>query len=377
MDLGYIRCDMPLNENEGTDMGYEIDFLPVGEGSKSGDAIALRYGNLEGTRAEQTVIVIDGGFTDDGAALVELINTHYGTEHVDVVLATHPEQDHIKGLETVLEQLTVGQLWMHQPWAHSAAIKEARSASFKTLELSERLQESLTEASDLETLAGGKDIPIIEPFTGVATPDKGFFVIGPDRDYYKELLGEMPGKATQAAAASLVRKLAEAAQALIPESLTIETLTDAGKTTAQNNSSVISVLAAEGRMSILTADAGMPALGRAADVLESAGYQPGECKFIQIPHHGSRRNVGPTVLDRFLGSKGTEDRRGTAFVSAAKEGAPKHPAKKVTNAFSRRGYRAHATQGHAKLHHWEAPDRPGYSSCEPLPLFTYVEQSDE
>jgi hypothetical protein len=132
-------------------------------------------------------------------------------------------------LKTVLEQLTVGQLWMHQPWAHSAAIEAARSASFKTLELSERLQESLTEASDLETLAAEKGIPIIEPFTGVATPDKGFFVIGPDRDYYDELLGEMPGTATQAAAASLVRKLAEAAQALVPESLTIETLTDAGK----------------------------------------------------------------------------------------------------------------------------------------------------
>ena len=54
------------DEIEGTDMGYEIDFLPVGDGARSGDAIALRYGNLEGTRAEQTVVVIDGGFTDDG-----------------------------------------------------------------------------------------------------------------------------------------------------------------------------------------------------------------------------------------------------------------------------------------------------------------------
>lgn len=58
---------------------YEIDFLPVGDGARSGDAIALRYGNLEGTRAEQTVIVIDGGFSDDGEALVELIETHYDT----------------------------------------------------------------------------------------------------------------------------------------------------------------------------------------------------------------------------------------------------------------------------------------------------------
>ena len=227
-------------------MGYEIDFLPVGEGSKSGDAIALRYGNLTGGRHEQTVVVIDGGFTDDGEALVELVRNHYDTEHVDVVVATHPEQDHIKGLEIVLEQLGVGELWMHQPWAHSATIEAARSASFKTLQLSERLQESLSEASTLETLAGERGIEIHEPFTGLATADEGFFVIGPDRDYYDELLGEIPGSATQGAVATLVRKLAEAAQTLVPESMTVETLTDAGKTTAQNNSSVISVLPCKG-----------------------------------------------------------------------------------------------------------------------------------
>ena len=48
-------------------MGYEIDFLPVGD--KSGDAIALRYGNLFGQRTEQTVVVVDGGSEDDTAAV--------------------------------------------------------------------------------------------------------------------------------------------------------------------------------------------------------------------------------------------------------------------------------------------------------------------
>jgi hypothetical protein len=60
-------------------MGYEIDFLPVGEESKGGDAIALRYGNLYGSRDEQTVIIVDGGYTDDGEALVKHIVDYYGT----------------------------------------------------------------------------------------------------------------------------------------------------------------------------------------------------------------------------------------------------------------------------------------------------------
>ena len=52
-------------------MGFEIDFLAVGKEAKSGDAIAIRYGDLAGPRENQRAIVIDGGYTDDGAALVD------------------------------------------------------------------------------------------------------------------------------------------------------------------------------------------------------------------------------------------------------------------------------------------------------------------
>ena len=51
-------------------MGYEIDFLSVGDGERSGDAIAFRIGNLSGPREQQFVGIVDGGFTDSGQALV-------------------------------------------------------------------------------------------------------------------------------------------------------------------------------------------------------------------------------------------------------------------------------------------------------------------
>ena len=43
-------------------MGYEVDIIGVGQESKSGDAIAIRWGNLYGQRSEQKVMVSDGGF---------------------------------------------------------------------------------------------------------------------------------------------------------------------------------------------------------------------------------------------------------------------------------------------------------------------------
>ncbi|MGL2523264.1 hypothetical protein ACOWOB_05920 [Helicobacter pylori] len=40
---------------------YEIDFLPVGDGKKSGDAIAMRWWHGEWSKERQKVMVIDGG----------------------------------------------------------------------------------------------------------------------------------------------------------------------------------------------------------------------------------------------------------------------------------------------------------------------------
>src|ERR1700728_1371929 len=100
-------------------MGYEIDFLPVGDKSKGGDAIALRYGDLFGSRDDQTVMIVDGGYTDNGEALVNHIGKYYKTDRVDFVVSTHPDQDHILGLKVVLENIKVGTLLMHRPWLHS------------------------------------------------------------------------------------------------------------------------------------------------------------------------------------------------------------------------------------------------------------------
>ena len=52
-------------------MAYEVDYIPVGDGEKSGDAFVLRFGNLSGPRNEQSIVVIDGGFKESGELLVE------------------------------------------------------------------------------------------------------------------------------------------------------------------------------------------------------------------------------------------------------------------------------------------------------------------
>ena len=131
-------------------MAYEVDFIGVGKESKSGDAIALRWDNLDGARTDQRVVLIDGGFKESGQEVVDHVKTHYRTDAVDLVVSTHPDQDHVNGLHVVLDELRVRQLWIHKPWEHNQGLTEQFVDDRVTdRSLGNRLQESLDSACEL------------------------------------------------------------------------------------------------------------------------------------------------------------------------------------------------------------------------------------
>lgn len=358
-------------------MGFEIDFIPVGEGEESGDAITLRFGNLFGDRNEQTVVVIDGGFKETGEKLVKHIQRYYQTDHVDLVVSTHPDADHAAGLEVVIEKFKVDCLWMHQPWNHTDDIARLfKDGRVTDTSVREALRRSLDTARNLERLAQTKRIPIVEPFD-VNDETGCLYVLGPTETFYESLLPGFRGTPEPKEEVSMfIRAFLEARELArkVLETWNYETLDDGGETTAENNTSTILLLTVEDRNLLFTADAGIPALTQAVDILEDQAFDFSSLRFIQVPHHGSRRNVGPSILNRILGPKRSEDiNLKTAFVSASKGGEPKHPSKKVTNAFRRRGARVHATQGSPKLHHYNSPDR-GWEKSTPLPFYEEVEE---
>lgn len=347
---------------------FELDFLAVGDGNKSGDAIAMRYGNLSGPRSEQTVVIIDGGTKESGQQLVDHVQTHYGTSDVDVVFSTHADNDHVSGLTVVLEGLGVKQLAMHQPWNHAPAICDLFEGRYSTAHLTAKLQKSLSMAREVEGIAKRRGIPIVEPFAGAG--NQVLKVLGPSREYYQLLLADF--QATPEPAAGIAGLFAKAGQTVsdvisyAAESLNIETLTDAGVTSSENNSSVILLVQLPTYKFLFTADAGIPALTQAADFAAAQGWDLSALDAWQIPHHGSKRNLGPTILNRIKGKKG--------FISVAPEGEPKHPAKKITNALIRRQTAVYATKGTGFRHHHKAPPRAGWNgSVEQIPFYNQVE----
>ncbi len=359
-------------------MGYEIDFLKVGD-TKSGDSITLRFGNLHGPRNQQSVVVVDGGYVTDGERVVEHLARYYGTDQIDILVSTHPDADHVGGLETVFESCGVGQLWMHLPWTHTTDMARLfQSGRVTDMSVREVMRRSLEAACALEAAAKREGVPIIQPFTGTQDATGSLVVLGPTQEYYRSLLPEF--RCTPEAKSEIEKLLERAmrAAANLAERWNWETLTDSGDTTAENNSSVVLLLRVDGRTALLTSDAGKPALTQVVDLMEANNIDPKNLNFIQVPHHGSRRNVGPTLLNRLVGPKLAGDQlMKPAFVSVAENADDKHPSKRVVNAFRRRG--AHVSRhngGHWIRHQFNAPDRSDAVSLPALPFYDGIIEED-
>jgi len=364
-------------------MPYEVDFLPVGEKSKSGDAIALRFGP-ELTPGKQVVMVVDGGTKSSGEELVKHINDFYGQNHVDHVLLTHPHDDHSSGLTVVLENMTVGTLWMHTPWDSSAEIFQYITDARATKNgLENRLALSLSTAKDLHDLAKAKRIPVKEPFAGeFLTPEA--VIIGPSKDYFTELAAQFAkyeGAPAPPSGLGLLGMISEAVLKAIEDAWDWECLGEPGPQDHDpiNDSSAILLLNIDGRQIFLSGDAGVIPLGGAAEYATSIGLPINRPHVFKLPHHGSRRNVGPKILDTLMGPKVPKDRKSpdrSGVVSAAPEGKPKHPSQRVVNAAVRRNYTVIQTCGQKLCSYHGAPVRPNWVSAKQLDFLDRYEEGD-
>lgn len=339
-------------------MAYELDLLAVGEESKSGDAITMRFGNLSSPNG-QYVVVIDGGFRETGDRLVQHIRDVYRTTTVDLVISSHPDGDHSGGLHAALEQLTVRELWIHQPTSRSSRLREhlGRRA------LSNYVNNAIRDVDEIVEIARRKGIPIREPFRGLTACAGRVLVLGPSVEFYAAMVEEFVNQADEpsivprgALAGLFAAQQPRGLLGFLNEDWSYETLDDNGETSPTNNTStIILVRPSVGAQWLFTADAGIPALTQAFGYAAMSGIQLPLSTWVQIPHHGSRRNVGPTILNRILGSaRGPLGLAGApkrlAYASCAAKGAPKHPSKRVLNAFTRRGFSVATTATGALCH---------------------------
>ena len=346
---------------------YEIDFLNVGTG-KSGDAIPLRYSSDGITR----IHVTDGGYLDTGDLMVNHIDQYYDSpSHIDAVIVTHSDSDHVGGLKKLFEKYEIGELWMLRPWCYAEDLIERFQRFSSVNGLIMRLKEIYPNIVELEQLAEEHDVAIREPFQGQKIGE--FHVLAPSKNRYLDLVvnSEKTPEATKETNIPLTERASKfvgKVVSLLVSSWGEEYFPDED-TSPENNMSVIQYACLCDHKILLTGDAGRTALDEAANYASTVGLNlPGVDK-IQVPHHGSRHNVSSEVLDRWLGQKSPtqpESTEFTAIVSAAKDDKD-HPRKSVVRAFMHRGGRVISTEGQSIRTHCNAPSRSGWSPLTPLP----------
>ena len=355
---------------------YEIDFLAV-ETEKSGDAIPMRYEQNGVT----IVHITDGGYLSTGEAVVDHVTNLYGTTHVDHVVVTHPDGDHAAGLRVVLESCTVGALWMLRPWNYAAHVIHRFSTYNSVERLQSKLKASYPNLAALEVMAIERGIPIYEPFQGSVIGN--FTVMAPTVGRYLDLIvgsDKTPSAVTESASnfwGSVLRAAANVV-AYVKSAWGDESF-PSNDTSAENEMSVIQFAYMEGHRILLTGDAGVEGLTEAINYAPMVGLTLPGLERVQIPHHGSRRNVSTDVLDRLLGPRLSAPvtpgyAQTLAIVSSAKAD-PKHPRKAVKRAFIHRGADVYETEGNSiRIMGGAVPPRYGWGAVSPV---AYPDEQEE
>jgi hypothetical protein len=172
---------------------FEIDFLPVGDGKDSGDAIAMRFTHPE--TGAWVYVIVDAGFEDDGDALVRHVKTYYETDEIDLAILTHPDGDHIGGMGKVIRGLFVKELWLHNLGARGGSSLPAADA-----------------VNDLISVANANSTAVYETWAGAQDFGGALTVLGPDESYYEQLVVEQAEGV--GAVAGTAKAFAEAARGL-------------------------------------------------------------------------------------------------------------------------------------------------------------------
>lgn len=329
--------------------GFEIDMLSLG------DADSILVTEWHQDRLLPVRVLIDGGNTGSADDVLGFL-WNRGVRHLDHMVCSHLHDDHAAGLVQVVQQqwLTIGRAWLHQPRQHLNLIQLIRLASQKVGRADEIRRSFATVDSLVAELARRSIVPA-EPFPGAQIGP--LLVLGPSRDYYGHLVSEFvdldapprPDRASQDAIDDLL-------EALGHEPLDIQG--ESPETTPENNSGIVLFGVSAGKRMLFTSDAGAEALRRIVAVDQARLLA--NVDWMQVPHHGSKRNIDRGLVEYF--------RPSMVFVSAA--GNTKHPRRAVVNAFKSVGARVLSTHYPQGTHLWyragNVPARPDYSPAVPL-----------
>lgn len=355
----------------------EIDLLPVERGDHSGDCIAMRYGDLDNGKQSQTVVVVDGGYASNKDSLKRHLKQYYQCEwegklHIDIVFLSHPDQDHVEGLVKLLEDddVLVNNLVAMIPWKIMTP-RWFKDGRITPNSLEKKLEGAFGLLSDLINVAKNKGVTIIMP-TELKNPcefrDATFTTLGPELEFYKTCIANCDKTPSKAPAVPTLEQANFSAtdkeEVYVPGHIRWD---DSESTSPINESSHIFLFEYNGHKILFCGDAGKEGLTQAFDLADDNNIALTDIDIVKMPHHGSRKNVEPALMDR------VKRKNCCCYISCKEGDEGHHPSKRLVNMLIEKGFLVITTAG-ATLHKgWDAPDR-GWKKAPSLPVYPKMEK---
>lgn len=357
--------------------GWEIDLLPVSESKKSGDCILLRFGKLYQGKNQQKVIIIDGGYADTAQTVKEHLKKYYKCEQngkliIDLMILSHPDNDHISGLVKLMEddEVEVGVLLLNAPW-HTMDRSWFKDGRITDDSLERSLKEVFDKLAVLIKTAESKGTTVkyATDYLGTCTfGNANLHILGPDEEFYNLCIANS-------------EKTKDKADDVpdITETKTFSSDTeekyikgriewaDEDSTTAINESSIVFMFEYNNVKILFTGDAGRCALPKAFEYAKNEGIDISDATIIKMPHHGSRHNFHPDIFEVF--SRENQ----TCYISCTQGEEGTHPSKRLVNQLLEMGFKVLMTAGSTLHRGHNAPDR-GWKSASTLNPYPTIEK---
>lgn len=334
------------------------------------DCFIIYYTYKEENDIKDRLILVEGGNYGDGDKVIKHINTYYPDRKlVDLVIVTHPDDDHIGGLVKMLEvikerrqdAIAIGSFWVNDPSKHGYVPDDVKN-NVKPETLKKRLRSAYNVNSDstknLLDLINELGIYSEEAFAGEVGDDIPITILGPTKEYYTTLMPDFRGinlNFKETVYADINTNYDERKDGKTNESLspTLDATDD--DTSAPNRSSIIFVFTPnDNKKYLFTGDASVESFNNIPDYLKEY-YK--NVTWLKVPHHGSAHNLN-TQLIKDINAK-------VAYISSEKEG---HYTDRCTwLALKRNQASVYSThRDHANFLHNGFDKRTGYSLASPL-----------
>ena len=309
---------------------YQIDMINVG----AADAFIIHYVTQDDLCYN---VLVDAGNYSDGETIAKNFKKWYPGEYIDLAIVTHPDKDHFGGFVKLIEMMDahdknavdIKKFWINDPGNRHIDKDEVKWITKQcTVNVKARSVYDLDEKGEknlMEMILSRPTISHEEKFSQPGIPDgKGyfvphadtifpnFFVLGPTKTYYEELLPNFRN--------------------------------DELNFFSKEGDS-------EGKKYLFTGDASIESFTR---MYKSSFDYTQNVQWLKLPHHGSKHNLNSRLLKHFNPR--------VAYVSTKQY--EKWLNKCVVNALKKLGTDIYSThQGGSKLHNG---DRDGYSEASKL-----------